>query len=343
MSHMDLNSNRIAWVGNIYQKLEAICQEVNGVKIQEKARYIESQVKTGCDSVLKFCAEFMEDLGEIVSETSLMYDVDFEKCVEAEVRSPIEEETLTPAELDEFVSLGKGPNSTTLSNGPYVDVNQAEACSVLINNSDSISEELTECDYPEKEEEIHNNHSDACSASSAYQCASERSNDLEWGEASLSTNVIGTSIEEEEESENVELENSLYLQAANAIGTSIEEEEESENVELENSLYLQAANVVATSIKEEEEFENVKLGNSLYLQAGNNEVCFTSFQERKKRSYKKMLQDVFTSKMRSAKKQDHRKLEIESLTVNVETKDSEEISMSSAPKVDLISSEWELL
>ena len=70
------------------------------------------------------------------------------------------------------------------------------------------------------------------------------------------------------------------------IGTSIEEEEESENVELENSLYLQAANVVATSIKEEEEFENVKLGNSLYLQAGNNEVCFTSFQERKKRSYK---------------------------------------------------------
>lgn len=139
---------------------------------QEKARYIESQVKTGCDSVLKFCAEFLEDLGEIVSETSVMYDVDFEKCVESEVGSPIEEETLTPAELDEFVSLGKGPNSTTLSNGGHDDVNQGEACSVLINKSDSISEELTECDYPEKEEEIHNNHSDACSASSAYQFAS---------------------------------------------------------------------------------------------------------------------------------------------------------------------------
>lgn len=94
-----------------------------------------------------------------------------------------------------------------------------------------------------------------------YLCLiiTERSNDLEWGEAFMNTN---------------------------AIGTSIEEEEESENVELENSLYLQAANVIATSIKEEEQFENVKLGNSLYLQPGNNEVCFTSFQERKKRSYK---------------------------------------------------------
>lgn len=56
-----------------------------------------------------------------------------------------------------------------------------------------------------------------------------------------------------------------------------------------------------------------------------------------------MFQDVFTSKIRSAKKHDHRKLEIESLNVNVETKNNEEISMSSAPKVDLITSEWELL
>lgn len=95
-----------------------------------------------------------------------------------------------------------------------------------------------------------------------YLCliTTERSNDLEWGEASMSTNAIGTSIEEDEESENVELENSLYLQAANVIDTSIKEEDE--------------------------EFENVELGSSLYLQAGNNEVCFTSFQERRKRSYK---------------------------------------------------------
>lgn len=34
MSHMDLHSNEIAWVGNIYRRFEAVCQEINDIRIQ---------------------------------------------------------------------------------------------------------------------------------------------------------------------------------------------------------------------------------------------------------------------------------------------------------------------
>lgn len=135
------------------------------------------------------------------------------------------------------------------------------------------------------------------------------------------------------------------------------------------------------SIEEGEEFENVKPKNYLDPEAENNEVCFLPFQERKNRLNKvipdsfvwnhamfssslwsiidgvilnqKMLRRVFASKMRSAKKQDHEKLETQPLHVNVKTKKNEEISMSSAYKEELISnklpahvifeSEWVLL
>ena len=34
MFNMDFKSDGISWVGNIYQKFEAICQEVDGIMIQ---------------------------------------------------------------------------------------------------------------------------------------------------------------------------------------------------------------------------------------------------------------------------------------------------------------------
>nr|GEX14607.1 hypothetical protein [Tanacetum cinerariifolium] len=52
----------IAWVGNIYQKFEAMCLEVEEAMSQETAKYVENQVQTVGASMKKFCSDVMQDM-----------------------------------------------------------------------------------------------------------------------------------------------------------------------------------------------------------------------------------------------------------------------------------------
>ncbi|CAH1418928.1 unnamed protein product [Lactuca virosa] len=60
MDSMDVKG--IAWVGNIYQKFEAMCLEVEEAMCQETAKYVENQVQTVGASMKKFCSDVMQDL-----------------------------------------------------------------------------------------------------------------------------------------------------------------------------------------------------------------------------------------------------------------------------------------
>jgi hypothetical protein len=60
MSAMDLKG--IAWVGNIYNKFEAMCLEVEETMYQDTAKYVESQVQTVGASVKRFYSDVMQDL-----------------------------------------------------------------------------------------------------------------------------------------------------------------------------------------------------------------------------------------------------------------------------------------
>ncbi|CAL5408135.1 unnamed protein product [Camellia sinensis] len=60
MITMDFNG--IAWVGNIYQKFEAMCLEVEEVMYQDTVKYVENQVQTVGVSVKKFYSEVVQDL-----------------------------------------------------------------------------------------------------------------------------------------------------------------------------------------------------------------------------------------------------------------------------------------
>ncbi|KAL5729926.1 hypothetical protein ACHQM5_002814 [Ranunculus cassubicifolius] len=59
---MDLKVKGISWVGNVYQKFETMCLEVEDVVCQETAKYVETQVKTVGSSVKKFYSEVLQDL-----------------------------------------------------------------------------------------------------------------------------------------------------------------------------------------------------------------------------------------------------------------------------------------
>ncbi|BFG29091.1 hypothetical protein CerSpe_153650 [Prunus speciosa] len=60
---MDLKKLKgMNWVGNIYQKFEAICQEVDDIVTQDTIKYVETQVQTVGKSVKKLCSDVVQDL-----------------------------------------------------------------------------------------------------------------------------------------------------------------------------------------------------------------------------------------------------------------------------------------
>ncbi|KAH0651173.1 hypothetical protein KY285_031287 [Solanum tuberosum] len=57
---MDLKS--ISWVGNIYQKFETMCLEMEEAMYQDTVKYVENQVNTVGTNVKRFCSEVMQDV-----------------------------------------------------------------------------------------------------------------------------------------------------------------------------------------------------------------------------------------------------------------------------------------
>lgn len=60
----------ITWVGNVYQKFEAMCLEVEEVMYQDTVKYVENQVQTVGASVKKFYSDVMQDLLPPISQDS---------------------------------------------------------------------------------------------------------------------------------------------------------------------------------------------------------------------------------------------------------------------------------
>ncbi|KAJ7981805.1 Fiber Fb32-like protein isoform 3 [Quillaja saponaria] len=59
---MDLKLKGITWVGNIYQRFEEICQEVDDVVSQDAVKYVENQVQNVGESVKKIYSDVVHDL-----------------------------------------------------------------------------------------------------------------------------------------------------------------------------------------------------------------------------------------------------------------------------------------
>ncbi|XP_042517729.1 uncharacterized protein LOC122091711 isoform X2 [Macadamia integrifolia] len=104
MSNMDSKCKGITWVGNLYQKFETMCLEVEDIVCQETTKYVENQVQSVGVSVKKFYAELMEDFLPPSSE-------DPEKSKEGTDENPIEE---SPP-VKEFKKVA--PDGKNLSHG----------------------------------------------------------------------------------------------------------------------------------------------------------------------------------------------------------------------------------
>ncbi|XP_075671107.1 uncharacterized protein LOC142640752 isoform X2 [Castanea sativa] len=61
MSIMDLNHKGITWVGNFFQKLEAVCQEVDDIVSKDTVKYVENQLQNMGGNVKKFYSDVVQD------------------------------------------------------------------------------------------------------------------------------------------------------------------------------------------------------------------------------------------------------------------------------------------
>ncbi|KAJ7948420.1 Structural maintenance of chromosomes protein like [Quillaja saponaria] len=110
----------ITWVGNIYQKFEAVCLEVEEMMYEDAVKYVESQVQTVGKSVKKLYSDVMEDL---LPPTSL----DSEKIMAAEL--PTEHNSDLGVCKKSYGSLKEKPvniynKQFTKDSNVFVDVNK---------------------------------------------------------------------------------------------------------------------------------------------------------------------------------------------------------------------------
>ncbi|EPS62712.1 hypothetical protein M569_12076, partial [Genlisea aurea] len=63
----------IAWVGNVYQKFEAMCLEVEEVVYEDTVKYMEGQMQKVSGSVKKFYTEIMDDLNPSSGDAPAKY------------------------------------------------------------------------------------------------------------------------------------------------------------------------------------------------------------------------------------------------------------------------------
>ncbi|GMY32004.1 hypothetical protein FCV25MIE_27246 [Fagus crenata] len=59
---MDLNHKGITWVGNLYQKFEAVCQEVDDIVSKDTVKYVGNQLQNVGGSVKKFYSDVVQDV-----------------------------------------------------------------------------------------------------------------------------------------------------------------------------------------------------------------------------------------------------------------------------------------
>ncbi|ONI12536.1 hypothetical protein PRUPE_4G170200 [Prunus persica] len=93
---MDLKKLKgMNWVGNIYQKFEAICQEVDDIVNQDTIKYVETQVQTVGKSVKKLCSDVVQDLipplGNPVNHDTQEVAITYNSTISTKSREHLEE------------------------------------------------------------------------------------------------------------------------------------------------------------------------------------------------------------------------------------------------------------
>eukprot|EP00262_Sarcandra_glabra_P015125 TRINITY_DN4595_c0_g1_i1.p1 TRINITY_DN4595_c0_g1~~TRINITY_DN4595_c0_g1_i1.p1 ORF type:complete len:395 (-),score=82.81 TRINITY_DN4595_c0_g1_i1:472-1656(-) len=376
MFSMDLKSTGITWVDNVYQKFEAICQEVENIMIQETTKLVENQAQTVGLNVQKFCAEVVQDLippsaGSVkvsTSDLSSKHDVIVATCKNSKIgldNCSVNDKPTPQGNVEIVDSAKMDLSPASLPERPRDEIN--EACNAQTKNSIPSSVEATEHNSTEKAGENCNNVSDTVA------CIADVSSQLPFPESVLSVVCCKDEVEERGSVQysgvlSTEInDNCISQEITSLVGSSGNgHEQHCGPAVLEDFLPPQEIGgryfdgekaaegnaVIERSVETIGEFEDVTVEETRG-DAGKNEFCYISIRESKTRSFKKKLRDAVASKMQLAKKQGYEQIAIWYDDVDMETKQGAGTSTSSTfvgnldphdvSSPDVCVSDWEFL
>ncbi|XP_008463725.2 uncharacterized protein LOC103501804 isoform X1 [Cucumis melo] len=113
---MDLKHKGISWVGNMFQKFEAVCLEVDNIINQDKVKYVENQVSSASANVKRLYSEVVQGvlppIGDPMKYEAKALAQRGHVPVNAYFRSPPHNEGKAASNVVNKSSVGHGTSST---------------------------------------------------------------------------------------------------------------------------------------------------------------------------------------------------------------------------------------
>lgn len=381
MDSVDLKG--IAWVGNVYQKFEAMCLEVEETMYQETAKYVENQVQTMGASMKRFYSDVMQDLHPPsstdpvkVAGADLLLNTYTDFGILKKPKENVKEHTKKIVRVKGFSEKDSSPPSerSYLSNDVSNDNSPALPIGGVSEKNDAVRDEIVEISHLASVEVVRGEYREA---EEGKVCNSSLDADVVSDDASTATAASGTVLLIESS-----VKKGKKLGHISATGIlSAESNETCEDCQLISQIdshssgdmqFDQLANgevyvshtgdcnmdTIENDDTRDPRTENTgessrsNLEDTCVLVVGEN-VDSDSSSQRKNRSYKKKIRQAFSLKMKSARKQEHEQLAAEYVNTNTRSNlesvgtEMPTLAMNSNSKTfethDFSESDWELL
>ncbi|XP_050370100.1 uncharacterized protein LOC126788172 [Argentina anserina] len=95
---MDSKFKGPKWMGNIYQKFEAICQEVDDIVKQDTIKYVENQMQSVGKNVKKLCSDLLPPLGHPVKHVAEDVAIEKNTTSSTKTRKSLQENSVEASE-----------------------------------------------------------------------------------------------------------------------------------------------------------------------------------------------------------------------------------------------------
>lgn len=354
---MDLKG--IAWVGNIYQKFEAMCLEVEEAMYQETTKYVENQVQTVGASMKRFCSDVMQDLLppsskdlSRVASADLLLNPYLEFGVHKKPISNIKEDIISPVRVKSVSDNKSNPTndiwedwSAATFNWEISD-NDEENCDQMVmqasKEANSIAKvgkklrcnaysNITRAQRPVSTHP----HTDASESSGLSNCQNE---DVPRTDSPDNSTCLSLSHPDS----HVNASN----QCVQSVGDDILHSHTGSLADCDPDLKEDTENDGSLQMVESIGHESESGFEETCVLVDGNDYCSDSHREEIKRSYKKKIQNAFLLKKKSARKQEYKQLAAQYSNNNEESNKitiSKNIKPKNLATHDSLESEWELL
>ncbi|KAJ0434674.1 hypothetical protein HanPI659440_Chr17g0690231 [Helianthus annuus] len=378
MDSMDLKG--IAWVGHIYQKFEAMCLEVEEAMSQETAKYVENQVQTVGAGMKRFCSDVMQDLLppsskdlSRVASADLLLNPYLEFGIHKKPISNIKEDAIN---IDPVRVKGISEDKSNSNNDVWEDWSAASFNWEISDKDEANCDEIlnetpvtTVFTKPSAKVVKRSRRISSSNILRAERKGTCESNGVVPQAGSQATSNTSTSQSIDNDVSNTDsCENSRHVPltqigsnvGANAkCGQSVDDEiiwpHTGSSADCSPDLGEETKNGASVQIVEPIEDELDSGFEETCVLVDGNEYHLDSHKEESRRSYKKKIQNAFSLKKKSARKQEYKKLAAQCSIVHAEMNIksdeaipvahslSENVKANKLATHDSLELEWELL